>query len=81
MLMIIIPFLNGYFIGNIPNIFRQTQIWQQFSNWETHAGASLTLWNVVGLTCHVASTGHDISLKYGHLSGIGIWVHYLFRTP
>ena len=25
-LLIIIPFLNGYFIGNIPNIFRQTQI-------------------------------------------------------
>ena len=24
--MIIIPFLNGYFIGNIPNIFRQTHI-------------------------------------------------------
>ena len=24
--MIIIPFLNGYFIGNIPNIFRQTYI-------------------------------------------------------
>ena len=24
--MIIIPFLNGYFIGNIPNMFRQTQI-------------------------------------------------------
>ena len=23
-IMIIIPFLNGYFIGNIPNIFRQT---------------------------------------------------------
>ena len=27
-LMIIIPFLNGYFIGNIPNIFRQTHIWR-----------------------------------------------------
>ena len=26
-LLIIIPFLNGYFIGNIPNIFRQTHIW------------------------------------------------------
>jgi hypothetical protein len=25
-LLIIIPFLNGYFIGNIPNIFRQTQM-------------------------------------------------------
>ena len=25
-LLIIIPFLNGYFIGNIPNIFRQTQV-------------------------------------------------------
>ena len=25
-LLIIIPFLNGYFIGNIPNIFRQTHI-------------------------------------------------------
>ena len=25
--MIIIPFLNGYFIGNIPNIFRQTHIY------------------------------------------------------
>ena len=25
-LLIIIPFLNGYFIGNIPYIFRQTQI-------------------------------------------------------
>ena len=25
-LMIIIPFLNGYFIGNIPNIFRQTHM-------------------------------------------------------
>ena len=25
-LLIIIPFLNGYFIGNIPNIFRQTLI-------------------------------------------------------
>ena len=25
-LLIIIPFLNGHFIGNIPNIFRQTQI-------------------------------------------------------
>ena len=24
--MIIIPFLNGYFIGNIPNIFRQTHL-------------------------------------------------------
>ena len=23
-LLIIIPFLNGYFIGNIPNIFRQS---------------------------------------------------------
>ena len=23
-LLIIIPFLNGYFIGNIPNIFRHT---------------------------------------------------------
>ena len=26
-LLIIIPFLNGYFIGNIPNIFRQTHIY------------------------------------------------------
>ena len=25
-LLIIIPFLNGYFIGNIPNIFRQTHV-------------------------------------------------------
>ena len=25
-LLIIIPFLNGYIIGNIPNIFRQTQL-------------------------------------------------------
>ena len=25
-LLIIIPFLNGYFIGNIPNIFKQTQM-------------------------------------------------------
>ena len=25
-LLIIIPFLNGYFIGNIPNIFRQTHM-------------------------------------------------------
>ena len=25
-LLIIIPFLNGYFIGNIPNIFRQTHL-------------------------------------------------------
>ena len=25
-LLIIIPMKNGYFIGNIPNIFRQTQI-------------------------------------------------------
>ena len=25
-LLIIIPFLNGYFIGNIPNMFRQTHI-------------------------------------------------------
>ena len=25
-LLIIIPFLNGYFIGSIPNIFRQTQM-------------------------------------------------------
>ena len=25
-LLIIIPFLNGYFIGNIPNIFIQTQM-------------------------------------------------------
>ena len=24
--MIIIPFLNGYFIGNIPNMFRQTHM-------------------------------------------------------
>ena len=24
--MIIIPFLNGYFIGNIPNMFRHTHI-------------------------------------------------------
>ena len=28
-LLIIITFLNGYFIGNIPNIFRQTHIY----NW------------------------------------------------
>ena len=25
-LLIIIPFLNGYFIGNIPNTFRQTHV-------------------------------------------------------
>ena len=25
-LLIIIPFLNGYFIGNLPNIFRQTHL-------------------------------------------------------
>ena len=31
-LLIIIPFLNGYFIGNIPNIFRQTQMyWRHIS--------------------------------------------------
>ena len=29
-LLIIIPFLNGYFIGNIPNIFRQTHISASF---------------------------------------------------
>ena len=27
-LLIIIPFLNGYFIGNLPNIFRQTHGWK-----------------------------------------------------
>ena len=33
-LLIIIPFLNGYFIGNIPNIFRQTHmIWWFFLMW------------------------------------------------
>ena len=29
-LLIIIPFLNGYFIGNIPNIFRQTHVFFWF---------------------------------------------------
>ena len=29
LLIIIIPIKNGYFIGNIPNIFRQTHIWNQ----------------------------------------------------
>ena len=33
-LLIIIPFLNGYFIGNIPNIFRQTHMGcSNFSPW------------------------------------------------
>ena len=35
-LLIIIPFLNGYFIGNIPNIFRQTQILYDRVNLDPH---------------------------------------------
>ena len=31
-LLIIIPFLNGYFIGNIPNIFRQTHVYTVLQN-------------------------------------------------
>ena len=31
-LLIIIPFSNGYIIGNIPNIFRQTHNYSQWAN-------------------------------------------------
>ena len=48
--MIIIPFFNGYFIGNIPNIFRQTQL--QISNY-SHFQCCLMMFNV------------DLSIKNG----------------
>ena len=37
-LLIIIPTSNGYFIGNMPNIFRQTQMVEQESS------TTATLW-------------------------------------
>ena len=37
-LLIIIPFLDGYFIGNIPNIFRQTHIETVTDKWNNNIG-------------------------------------------
>ena len=47
-LLIIIPMTNGYFIGNIPNIFRQTQIrplTQKNDRWVTElCGLPIGIW-------------------------------------
>ena len=41
-LLIIIPMKNGYFIGNIPNIFRQTHVsWLSVGSWSTQTSVSL----------------------------------------
>ena len=65
-LLIIIPFLNGYFIGNIPNIFRQTHIentiYRSFDVGETPGFT----WKKISAPCHVfkllnhPTPGHEL---------------------
>ena len=93
-LLIIIRILNGYFIGNIPNIFSYQPIWKNTNLDGEDKNNPLGFWDANGVSdkirnwlCHWArltlgsAMVYALDLLYHHDSDGFLWKHVVFLIP